>query len=494
MGQRMLYRNLSKLIVIGLIVLTGCTPELTGTEPIVVERVNRESEQATAEPAKIETIQANDEQVTAEVGTVQPEPLPSPTATEVEAETVNTESGQATGEVTPTQPASLLTAVGEELQVLVAMQDDSLALWQDGTLNRLADTAGVFATVFVGNSGNIAYVREHEIWCVDIPTQAQQVPLPPELVAAIPYEYEAPDNILWLTSLGNSSQIVGTVFHGTSAYGTILVDCDSDTSQLIESANPGYPVVAPDGRKIAIAGNQAISVYDIASGVSRVLLMFEPVYTYTEAGFYSILSWSSDSTHVVTVIHPQDWWIEDVDEPSIVYRLGIESNEVEAVTYINRMFPREPHAPVPFALEKLAYSTPADSSLAPLGIIPTKQMILDLINGEETLLFEDDDAGFISRSPLGSSNGFTGWNPAGDHLSFWEGSYPSTQKIGVYDMSVGDQLEQRLPGTFAGWLSDTSFLYTADGTLYHASIVGSEITSSALTENIERVHQARVIK
>ena len=412
-----------------------------------------------------------------------------------ETETVNVAGEQATAEVTPTQPASLPpVAASEGLQVLVATQDDSLALWQDSTLNELANTAGVFAAVFVGDSGNIAYVRGHEVWCMDTLTQAaRQVPLPPELVSSIPYEYEAPDNIFWLTSLGNSSQVVATVFHGTSAYGTILVDCATYTSELIDSTNPGYPAVAPNGSKIAIAGSEAISIYDIASSMSKVLLVFEPIGTYTEASFYPVLSWSTDATHVVTIIHPQDWWIEDVDEPSIVYRLSIESGEVEAVAHINRMFVREPHMAVAFAAEKLAYSTPSDPLAAPFAYIPAKQMILDLSSGVETLLFEGS-AGFIGRNPLGAPADFIGWNSSGDRLSFWEGNRPDNAKIGVYDLSAGNQLEQRLPGSFAGWVTDTSFLYTANGTLYHASIVGSEITPLALTENIERVHQAHVFK
>ena len=417
-----------------------------------------------------------------------------------ETETVNVAGEEATAEVTPIQPTPLPPVPDSEgLQLLVTTQDDGLGLWQAGTLDEMANTAGFFSAVFVGDSDNIVYVREHEVWCLDTHTQAaRQVPLPPELEAIIPYEYEAPDNILWLTSLSNDSQVMGTVFHGTGAYGTILVDCGTDTSQLIESTNPGYPVVAPGGSKIAIAGATAITVYDLASGVSKVLLMFEPIGTYTSASFFPIVSWSSDSTQIVTVINPQDWWDEDAEEPSIVYRLAIESEEVEVVAQINRMFVREPYTAVAYDVEKLAYSVPADPLATPsFAYTPTKQMILDLSNGAKTLLFEGN-SGFMGWNPFFEANTrFTGlnpWNPSGDRVSFWEGSDPFNQKIGVYDLNTGRQLEQRLPGTFAGWVDDTSFLYSADGTLYRATIVGTDIVSSELTANIDRVHQARVLK
>jgi hypothetical protein len=522
MRNQMLYRGLFNLMLTALIILTNCTSGITETEP-EVETVNSSNEQATAEaafeletgpsatdseetaeaaPTETETVNAAGEQATAEVSPTRQELPPTATDSEgtaeaapTETETANAAGEQATAEVTPTQPGLPPTGIpGEGLQVLVAPQDDSLSLWQDGTLNELANTAGVFAAVFVGDSGNIAYVREHEVWCMDTLTQAaRQVPLPPELVSTIPYEYEAPNWIAWLMSLENNSQVVATVFHGTVAHGTILVDCDTDTSQLIESTNPGHPAMSPNGSKIAIAGSQALSVYDIASGITKVLLTFEPIGTYTEASFYPVLSWSSDATHIVTVIHPQDWWMEDVDEPSIVYRLSIESGEVEAVAHINRMFVREPHTAVAFAAEKLAYSTPSDPLAAPFAYILAKQMILDLSNGEEMLLFEGS-AGFIGRNPLGAPTDFIGWNPSGDYLSFWEGSDPFNQKLGIYDINAGRQLEGRLLGTFAGWVDDTSFLYSADGTLYLATIVGTEITPLALTANIERVHQAHVFK
>jgi hypothetical protein len=120
-------------------------------------------------------------------------------------------------------------------------------------------------------------------------------------------------------------------------------------------------------------------------------------------------------------------------------------------------------------------------------------MILDLSTSKETLLFEGS-AGFIGRNPLGAPADFIGWNSSGDRLSFWEGNRPDNVKIGVYDLNTGHQLEQRLFGTFQGWVNDTSFLYSAAGTLYLATIVGSEITSLELTANIGRVHQAHVLK
>jgi hypothetical protein len=453
----------------------------------------------------VEAVNSNNEKVITEVTAVQSEPLPSPTNSEVTAEatavqTVNADAEQAIVEVTPTQPTPLSPVPDSEgLQLLVATQDDSLGIWQDGTLNELAHTAGVFSAVFIGDSDNIAYLREHEVWCLDTLTQtAQQIPLPPELVATIPYEYKAPDNILWLTSLANNSQVMGTVFHATGAYGTILVDCDTNTSQLIESTNPGYPVVAPDGSKIAVAGTTAMTVYDLASGVSKVLLTFEPIGTYTEASYFPILSWSSDSTQIVTVINPQDWWDEDAEEPSIIYRLAIESGEVEEVAQINRMFVREPYTAVAYDAKKLAYSVPADALVAPsFAYTPTKQMILDLSNGAETLLFEGN-SGFMGWNPFFEANtrfsGLNPWNSSRDRVGFWEGSDPFNQKIGVYDFSTGQQLEQRLPGMFAGWVNDTSFLYTAKGTLYQATIVGSDIVPTELIANVDRVFQARISK
>ncbi|MCZ7666451.1 MAG: hypothetical protein M5U34_04100 [Chloroflexi bacterium] len=73
----------------------------------------------------------------------------------------------------------------------------------------------------------------------------------------------------------------------TTPYGTVLVDCDAYTSTSIELTNPGYPVVSPDSSKIAIAGRNAITVYDLISGESKVLLEFEHIATYTQAPFLS---------------------------------------------------------------------------------------------------------------------------------------------------------------------------------------------------------------
>lgn len=188
---------------------------MPGTDP-TTEPVNSDEAQSTVEitPSEPEIVSIATNEVIAEVeSTAVP--------------TVTLSSPTETPQPTPLSPAT----DSEGLQLLVATQDDSLAIWQDGTLNQMANTAGVFSAVFVGDSDNIAYVREHEVWCLDARTQAaRQVPLPSELVAAIPYEYEAPHSILWLASLGYNSKIMGTVFHGTGAYGTILVDCDTGVS------------------------------------------------------------------------------------------------------------------------------------------------------------------------------------------------------------------------------------------------------------------------
>ncbi|MFZ1399033.1 MAG: hypothetical protein WAS33_19160 [Candidatus Promineifilaceae bacterium] len=482
MRNQKFFRSLPRLIFVSLFILPACTPGVPGTDP-TTEPVNSDEAQSTVEitPREPEIVSIATNEVIAEVeSTAVP--------------TVTLSSPTETPQPTPLSPAT----DSEGLQLLVATQDDSLAIWQDGTLNQMANTAGVFSAVFVGDSDNIAYVREHEVWCLDARTQAaRQVPLPSELVAAIPYEYEAPHSILWLASLGYNSKIMGTVFHGTGAYGTILVDCDTGVSQLIESTHPGYPVLAPDGSKIAIAGTTAITVYDLVSGVSNELLMFEPIGTYTSASYFPILSWSPDSTQIVTVINPQDWWMEDIDETSLVYRLSIESGEIEVVSQINRMFVREPYTAAAYGAEKVAYSIPADPATEPFGYIPAKQMILDVSSGTESLLFEGN-SGFMGWNPFFDANtrftGLTPWNPAGERVIFWAGSDPFNQKFGVYDFSVGEQLEQRLPGVFAGWINDTSFLCTADGSLYWATITGLEIVSTELVPNVARVFQARISK
>ena len=482
MRNQKFFRSLPRLIFVSLFILPACTPGVPGTDP-TTEPVNSDEAQSTVEitPSEPEIVSTATNEVIAEVEStaVPTVTLSSPTETP--------------------QPTQLpLVPDSEGLQLLIATQDDNLVIWQDGTLDKVANTVGVFSAIFIGDSDNIAYVREHEVWCLDALTQvAQQVPLPSELVASIPYEYEAPDNILWLTSLTNNSQVIGTVFHGTGVYGTIIVNCDAQTSQLIESTNPGYPVLAPDGSKIAIAGSTAITVYNLASGVSNELLMFEPIGTYTSASYFPILSWSPDSTQIVTVINPQDWWMEDIDETSLVYRLSIETGEIEVVSQINRMFVREPYTAAAYGAEKVAYSIPADPATEPFGYIPAKQMILDVSSGTESLLFEGN-SGFMGWNPFFDANtrftGLTPWNPAGERVIFWAGSDPFNQKFGVYDFSVGEQLEQRLPGVFAGWINDTSFLYTADSSLYLATIADSKIVSTELVANVDRVFQARISK
>ena len=473
------YKNLVYLIFVSLIVFTGCIASTTGTEP-EGETAVIDNKQPTAKPAPTETA------TVAPTATAMAEPTDMPT--------IKPTSAQPTIEATTTPPTlPFADSEGQDLQLLLTTSKDSLALWQAGELTILPDTEGVFSAVFVGvgDSDTIAYVRGHEVWCMDMNTQAaQQVPLPPEILATIPSENDWPEFLFWLTAV-NNNQIVATVEQATTPYGTVLVDCDAYTSTTIELTNPGYPVVSPDSSKIAIAGREAITVYDLVSGASKVLLEFEPIGTYTQAPFYPVLSWTSDSTHLVTVIHPPDWWMEDVDEPAVIYRLYPESGEVETVASINRMLVREPSTAVPFAADKLAYSVPADPAAAPFGIIPTKQMILDLKNGEETLLFEDT-AGFVGWDPLSGVTGFTGWNPTGDRISFWQGERPDQFEIGVYDFSTSSRLEKRLPGKFSGWLTDTSFFYVGDGTLYYASIVDSDIVTTELATKIDRVHEARV--
>jgi hypothetical protein len=490
------YKNLVQLILVSFIIFTGCATDITGTE-LGVKMANSAGEQSPAELAS--TPLAPISTATASHMETKPSPTNTATAEPTAAPTITATSAPPTAEATATPPTLPFSdSGGQDVQLLLTTSKDSLALWQDGELTILPDTEGVFSAVFVGDSDTIAYVRGHEVWCLDISTQvAQQVPLPPEILAPIPYEDEAPDNIFWLTSIANSSQVVGTVFHATTPYGTVLVDCDSYTSTAIELTNPGYPVVAPDGSKIAIAGWTAISIYEPTPGVSNVLHSFEYIYTYNAALFFPVLSWAADSTHLVTVIHPPDWWMKDVDEPTIVYRLYPESGEVETVASINRMLVREPSTAVPFAADKLAYSVPADPAVAPFGIIPTKQMILDLTNGEETLLFEGT-AGFVGWDPLSGVTGFTGWNPTGDRISFWQGDRPDRFEIGVYDFGTASRLEKRLRGKFSGWLTDTSFLYIVEdtlyNTLYYASIVDADFVTAELVPKIDRLHEARVGK
>lgn len=480
------YKNLVYLLFASLIIFTGCIASPNRTEP-EEETAVIQNKQPTAEPTPTETA------TVAPTETATAEPAAASTITATNAPPT---SEQPTAEPTATPPMlPFANGEGQDTQLLLTTSKDSLALWQDGELTILPDTEGVFSAVFVGDSDTIVYVRGHEVWCMDMNTQAvQQIPLPPEILATIPDDNDWPEFLFWLTAV-NNNQIVATVEQATTPYGTVLVDCDAYTSTSIELTNPGYPVVSPDSSKIAIAGRNAITVYDLISGESKVLLEFEHIATYTQAPFYPVLSWATDSTHLIAVIHPSDWWMEDVDEPTIVYRLYPESGEVETVASINRMLVREPSTAVPFAADKLAYSVPTDPATAPFGIIPTKQMILDLTNGAETLLFEDT-AGFVGWDSLSGVTGFTGWNPTGDRIIFWKGDRPDKFEIGVYDFGTESRLEKRLPGKFSGWLTDTSFLYIVEdtlyNTLYYASIVDADFVTAELVPKIDRLHEARV--
>lgn len=381
----------------------------------------------------------------------------------------------------------------EGLRLLLTTEDEQLVLWQDGAIQPIAPSPAVFSASFIGDNGTIAYVRDNELWCFDAASQqAQPVALPPELAADPSYAENPSFTLFWLTAVPHQPQFVGTLFnYNQDRQDIIWADCASHSSQRIESPHPGTPIISPDGNLLAIAGLEAISVYDLTSQQASTLLSFPAISTYSGAMFHPALAWSSDGSQLLTLIHPSDWWYEQLDDPSILYRLTVADGTVEELAALNHLFVREPHAAVLFAAEKVAYSSSTDPSQIPFGYHPAQLTILDVDSGSQTAVFTGS-AGFVGRNPSDGQTGITGWNPSGSRISFWQGDRPDALQLAIYDLDQQTTLETELSGSFQGWLNDSTFLLLSQNSLSLAIIENGTISLHELASDVARVHHGRI--
>lgn len=162
-----------------------------------------------------------------------------------------------------------------------------------------------------------------------LPSSFDALPRPAEAVSS------APSQVNWLPGSHLLAMTTRVAYDGPGyQLGENLFLIDSDTGSMqalltIESKWSWHYTYSPDGTKIAISYPEGINIYHAdGSGLAAHVLDYPFVNTASEYAWVASPLWTADSTHLVTVVPPQDPWISPLGDSS-VWRLSADGNPGE---------------------------------------------------------------------------------------------------------------------------------------------------------------------